>query len=447
MACGTEESHQTVKNLSICNMEVKYIKQSEKRYMHYIDSGLFAILQYLKKPLQGDSLNNLVASIYGVTQHRHLYHNCLNVNTLLQDSDEAGKRDRLLVSLKSPCSTIYTKPSNPLLAQWLITVYNIYMINVTINTAYIPFSEECRLHDIEVHEGLNVTDNSIIDQYCGVISGEITYTQYNRALVKFQLSTVVQPLEVFMVLQYQIHLQGVAYRFNHFEKLCMPNWLHVDILPSLIEFTSENLRYIWYLSSSVFYSKDYLSKDRMFSKAGVYGKINVTDPVLVQYYLNISNYVCQKNCSHLEIYKGLLPASWYMWQAVPQTTVQCGDNIMFYKLDFHFYFTIILHTEILAFSHIELDMAMKYIDQPIPNIGTKLKLHGHTSVQDGHLDQTKHMSKGMIDFQYMSLRFGRLKPDLPRGITMVNRLIHTAKHNKMAVGSFENFSVVPGECF
>ena len=47
---------------------------------------------------------------------------------------------------------------------------------------------------------------------------KVLYTRYNKALVRLQLSTVVQPLEVFMVVQYQIHLQGVAYRFHNLDK-------------------------------------------------------------------------------------------------------------------------------------------------------------------------------------------------------------------------------------
>ena len=109
-AYDTKESHQTIQETSKCNIEVKYKSRSEKHSMYYIDSGLFSILQYLKKSLKDYSTNNLVASIDVIAQHRHLYHNCLNVNKLLQTSNEAETQDRLFVSLKSPCGTISTKP-------------------------------------------------------------------------------------------------------------------------------------------------------------------------------------------------------------------------------------------------------------------------------------------------------------------------------------------------
>ena len=79
-------------------------------------------------------------------------------------------------------------------------------MNVTINEAYIPYSEKCRLNGIDVHEGLNAMDQSELDRCCGMINGEVAYSQYNRVLLQLQLSTVVQPSQVYMLVQYQIHL-------------------------------------------------------------------------------------------------------------------------------------------------------------------------------------------------------------------------------------------------
>ena len=435
--CGTNESTRVPQ---ICNMEVNY--NEEKQTMYYIDSTLFSISKYVKS---GDSAHNLLWSLYTVTQSKHVYHNCRSVNAQLQRSNGTEHRDRLLVALTSPCSIIYFKSRNPVVAKWLIKVYNMFMVNVTIDSAYIPYSDKCRLHDIEVHDGLNVTGHSMIDHYCGVISGEVAYTQYNRAMVQLQLSTVVQQIQVHMIVQYQIHMQNVAYRFHDVEQFCVPNWLHVNILPSTIEFTNGLLRYIWYLSSSVLYSVDHITKDKIYNEPNIYGKINVSQPLLIQYDLNVSTFECQNNSSYLEIYRGLLPASWYMWATAPQTVIHCGDTTVIYKLDFHLYFTVILHLNSLAFNHIKFNLAMNYKDQPIPNIGTELKLYGRSTIKGGNLHKVQHMSKGMVDFQYTSLRFVSLEADFTRSITVVNRMIHAAEYNVMRPKMFETYGIIRGE--
>ena len=190
---------------------------------------------------------------------------------------------------------------------------------------------------------------------------------------------------------------------------------------------------------------DYISKNIKYNEPNIYGKIKVPQPSLIQYDLNISTFECQSSSSYIDIYKGLLPASWYTWSATPQTVIQCGDTTANYALDFHFYFTVILHVNIIAFDHIKLDLYMNYKDTKIANIGTELKLHGQSTVKGGNLHTMKHMSQGMVDFQYTLLRFGAFHADITRSITLVNRMIHTAEYNTRGPEVFETFNISRGE--
>ena len=85
---------------------------------------------------------------------------------------------------------------------WEIHVHISLILNITILQAYVPYSDHCSPHAIEVHEGLAVSDHSFIDIFCGMIKYESIYTKQSKAAVVLQFKARVLPNKVVLMSTY-----------------------------------------------------------------------------------------------------------------------------------------------------------------------------------------------------------------------------------------------------
>ena len=271
-----------------------------------------------------------------LTTMRHLFKG-IEAQSLCSNMDEYPV-------LTTVCHTMNFHSWIPSAHQWQIHVYKSFMINITIEAAYVPYNTKCKLHNISVYSSHTVNESQAIGYFCGKISNEPVYTKYNKALLTINFSTAMTVNGVFITARYTTHIKGSAYKFL---KPC----LSIDIRapsPNIAFFFEQRLSYIWYLSNEVIYRQF-----QDISNQGDYGTS------MLIWTVQIHSLICDEQSAEVQVYPGLLPFRWFMWMIKPYYNVPCNTTQgPALNLDFQRYITVRLH--VIPMAKTFLNMTLQY---------------------------------------------------------------------------------------
>ena len=141
----------------------------------------------------------------------------LFVSTASQYSCSDTKEYRIL---STPCHTMYYLSWTASSKEWKIHVYRSFMINITIEEAYVPYNMDCLGNHITVYEGHSFNKSMLIDYFCGTISYASVYTKYNKGRIAFNVNTMRLSFKAFIFARYTSHIKGIAFKFI---KPCLPS--------------------------------------------------------------------------------------------------------------------------------------------------------------------------------------------------------------------------------
>ena len=210
--------------------------------------------------------------------------------------------------LTAPCFDFLTFTSwIPESKTWHITVHEVFMINITIYKSFVPYSDLCSPHNVQLHEGHSINNDSLIEKFCGHTYMESVYTKYNRGLLYIMFNTTVIYSAVMLYAGYQIHDQGVAHRHNYKHKSILPPGT-VNVKPSLTLHFMETIINIWYMSNEVYINN---TSDK-----------SATTDVEIE----IVEFVCLIKPSDISIFTGLLPYYLIKWKSQPFATLPCNQT-------------------------------------------------------------------------------------------------------------------------
>jgi hypothetical protein len=195
------------------------------------------------------------------------------------------------------------------------------MINVTIHDTYVPYTDWCLPHAVSVYEGHNITVKHLIESFCGHVLAETVYTKKHLALLQLHVNKTIPPAAIKILVSYQTHIQGYAYRFNGTSWNCtVPRTWKLKmytqktrysasgvLIPSWVSFTYKHIKFVWYIVNSI--QPDYSNRRIRH--------INACQ-------LTIRQFICKSRLSALSIQPGLLPLSWLDTKSDDQHMVHCN---------------------------------------------------------------------------------------------------------------------------
>ena len=223
--------------------------------------------------------------------------------------------------LMKPCGILRHETRMEINIEWVISVNQLFMINVTIDKAYVRYSDTCGGDYVAVYEGSIVDPHSKLSQYCGHILYETVYTKGYKAL--FVILGVSQNHVVIQAM-YQIHTRGTAYKFNG-TVFANGSWHNITSNHSpLWVYFSSTLDYIWYYTVSPLYNYD--SPYVTFSAVQV----------------EVHIFTCKDNETYVELRHGIIPHIWLERRG--GQTHHCNTTQWMLQMTEHRFLTILLRS-------------------------------------------------------------------------------------------------------
>ena len=151
-----------------------------------------------------------------------------------------------------PCQTIYFTSWTPdYIQEWHIQIPKWFLIIIYIFDAYIPFSDTCRPSQLAVYNGFNITQPSLVDSFCGVVTMETVYTNRNKGTLVIAFNSSNIPYAVTLDAEYQAHSISLAFR----KPLpCLPDFIISNRHISVLYFYDQRLYYFWYVTHGLYYN-------------------------------------------------------------------------------------------------------------------------------------------------------------------------------------------------
>ena len=383
LCVDVEEDHAAVlyqnisNNLNSCYREFNNPpEQSTKKWILYIKDSL----HYFMQRNRVNQLVSLADTVNALAHFEHNYHTCLTLDY----------KTHFTSMLTPPCQFIHFTSMFFQSRSWTLVVQAVFMINITIYKAYVPYSDWCEHHTVEIHEGADVTNNTLIEQFCGHVYMESVYTKHHKAVLQINTFHAYSQFKLNIMTHYQVHEQGFAYRF-HKHLVCLPTAVHTNILPSYMILVNDIATYFWYLMTSVHFNNNTET-------------VTATEPFLYSTQIYISSFVCLASSSNVVIYRGLLSDYMRKWSVKPQMLYTCNiTHTTFINTNYHMYATVTLQTSMLKSS---MFLNMTFTLNGNANTGI------HRLLLDGTGQQTYHsrvlMAQEFIQHGYIAATFGKL---------------------------------------
>ena len=249
-------------------------------------------------------------------------------------------------ALSAPCHGMHFISTKLCEMIWTITVIDLFIINITIEKASVPYSKFCKSGDsyIAINEGHNTMFCSqgfkcahTIQYYCGYVYMDSTYSKGNKAMLKIKSNVQNVPYPTMILASYSVHCKGWAYKYSYelftyyYGIKFYPNnmmqqtlW-NIKVLPSLLLFADQFLYCIWYIANDV---------------------TQVNKPVILTKIVQVNRFSCSNvSSASIHIFPGLLSLQMIKWDVQPVYTCYCNITIMHVcmsRLTFHMYMTVAL---------------------------------------------------------------------------------------------------------
>ena len=255
--------------------------------------------------------------------------------------------------LTPPCYSVHFTSWHPSARVWYIGIPRVFMINITILHAYVPFSARCHLHAISVYNGHDETNNNLMDYFCGTLKYESVYSKLSKAMITLNVTMAMKIDAAYLKAQYASLIQGQAYKFIN--PSCILHGIKTKIQPSFALYISQKLHYFWYLSNKVFHyhglKQPNPTRLKPFDLFGSY---------LLHQYIDVNESMCSSKHVSLDVFAGLLPFYWWQWRSKPYATLNCSStNKTRVDIAFHMHATLVLTLDPWAEEH-ELHMTLHF---------------------------------------------------------------------------------------
>ena len=327
--------------------------------------------------------------------------------------------------LTAPLSMISIQSWKLAHKKWRLTVHKDFMLNITITSAYVPFSDNCTPHNIDIYERQETFHNKRVARFCGVITMETVYVSSNDGMIQLNALTEVALFAITLEAAYQIHQRNVAYRHDR-DWICVPKQINVSQPPSSMFIHQTVIQYLWYMSSKVLSTKVLYNslKARMF----------IAKPTIT-----IHRCICLTNTTSIAVYPGLLSHYRTRWHVQPKIKLKCHMIVnKTIEIDFHFYATLMLshlHEDVLINVTIGLNGKTDAL--------TERPVNGNTSVISSDVMPSHLLQYGHVPMDSGSMKLSNF--EYSGQISTISSLLMRSLFNETSTAN-KHTSVSYGEC-
>ena len=159
--------------------EQTHTSKSDNQWYIYVLKRISEVIQYnyemQDKQKGGTSLVNMIDILtFQLSRDQPCRESTFHYQTDVTMTAPCGIMNFMSLALSSMTWTSMT---------WTISVHQTFMINITIYKAYIPFTDMCSPHYIQIHEGHNMSKESLIELFCGHTYTENIYTKDKTGMI------------------------------------------------------------------------------------------------------------------------------------------------------------------------------------------------------------------------------------------------------------------------
>ena len=238
---------------------------------------------------------------------------------------------------------------------WRITAHYKYVINMTILTAYVHFTDTCDPHYIKLLSRNHTTSSG--RKYCGHVMSESLYTFDKFGTVLLQSTQHYQYHKPMLKLAYEIMHKGAAYAYStmHSNFYYPKSWMFKTAKePCWILLRQKILRYAWYLINYAGYN-NHVHYGNLVSE----NTVPRTNKALSVSVLFIK---CSTANASLSSYAGLVTPAMIDQGIEPVTHVTCQDGKRYNTtLSFHWYGTALLEALDTA-TGLAIEIKLSYVN-------------------------------------------------------------------------------------
>ena len=302
----------------------------------------------------------------------------------------------------APCGALQYSTRVPSFKRWVISAHTDFMINITIIHAKIPYSREC-VDNIAVYDAFNISRYSLIESVCGHMNMEHIYTKNSIASVEINIKTLKPGFVASMWAKYQIHERGAAYKFRH-PQLCLLNSINVNIEPSLVFFLNHHLKYLWYMSSSIYYKSSSWGHTTKINTSEVRSNSVSHNPIISHAQVLLQTYLCFSAISGIAVYPGLLNQYLTQWRVPPYSRYSCNiTQAQTISMTFHIHATIRAVVDIED-SSVFINMTFK-LDKHAATTLSQMSIASKHSLTNDVLHRHGHLEYGTFASDFATLVF------------------------------------------
>ena len=319
------------------------------------------------------------------------YFPCLNYNITSQQP--------IYDTISTPCNAFQFTSWEPVDKVWMITVNKDFMINITIEKAYVPLTKHCPYNDsaVLVFEG-HAFDlqyaplcsrysgycGGFIQSFCGHIYMETVYSKHYKATLMFRNSLLFTQFETMLKMIYQVMTQGLAHRKR------MPYFytkyanIVKSLRPSYFQFEDQVLSHIWYLSNAISGRANGMSDSaEEISPKTAFGKETSMKASVVCNRIIVSDFTCRNSTlASVQVFPGLLSTFMRKWKIPPKIKLHCNINKhAVINTTFHMYATVELTYSVLL-EHVNILIFFTFNEWYISTVDTLSNLDALPNVDN-----------------------------------------------------------------
>ena len=263
--------------------------------------------------------------------------------------------------LSGPCYSISLETEMLYEKVWHISVHKAFIINITIEQAYVAYTYLCESKDshIAVNEG-HMTSfcpqcDYTIEFYCGHVYMESTYSETNEATVKLTAFILNTPYSTVLEAKYSVLIDSMVYKFINYG----------DLKDTINKSRSTSLKYIlqgisidkrYYKLNTIF-----LIQKETLSLIWYIDNFDLLEHALhYQMLISVTEFNCWGNLPKFSVYRGLLSVFMMRYQVEPLAKIHCNtSNSHTISVTRHLYATVKLDTRVSEPFKFEMKLTMQ----------------------------------------------------------------------------------------
>ena len=206
-----------------------------QKHVHYLWHEVTSV--YSSYNTTTFSIEHIFSRMFKKIKSIHL---TCNIGSIIRHGIRKGQLRRTVISSTSPCNHLHLQQHLDKPFAWKISVHTHFMIKLHVHSAYIHYSDECKVTSFLVSE----PNYGNIQQFCGHSWNRLVYMKSHIGVLEI---TGESSGFVTFDISYDVLTKGFAALFDG-ANLTVPGGIQLDFLytPEVVYYEYDHYYYYWY---------------------------------------------------------------------------------------------------------------------------------------------------------------------------------------------------------